>query len=144
MPGYLSVVECCGLSSDFIWRCSGKARSAGPVKNICAVCSCAVCSCAVCSCAVARHHRAVPCKSCKKLCHIGSKCGNINSSLYSQIKNAGNIMWQCPICAKDEASIENRPPLPLHQDVHFISFISFHLFKEGCPSAKAVLQGALQ
>ena len=79
----------------------------GPVKN----------PCAICSRAVARNHRALPCKSCKKLCHIRSKCGNINPLLYLQMKNTDNIEWQCPICAKDEASIENRPLFPLHQDV---------------------------
>ena len=60
----------------------------GPVRN----------PCAVCQGAVASHHGNITCFTCKKQCHIGSKCGNIRPNVYSQMITSTNVSWSCPSC----------------------------------------------
>eukprot|EP00112_Aurelia_sp_Birch-Aquarium-sp1_P014094 Seg3016.2 transcript_id=Seg3016.2/GoldUCD/mRNA.D3Y31 product="hypothetical protein" protein_id=Seg3016.2/GoldUCD/D3Y31 len=81
-------------------------QNPGPVRN----------PCSVCGNAVASNHRALPCVTCHKLCHIGPKCGKVPKNIYNDIKRQDTIHWICPRCENTSNQLQTRPNPNITQD----------------------------
>ena len=84
--------------------------------------------CVLCRNPIAKTHRRISCDTCKELCHIGPKCGNICQKHYKQLQSKTCSPWKCPSC-RNVAEINISACLPLAECQDLESFFGDPLVK---------------